>query len=59
MAYRTRTSDNTATKKQYDGYIEYESYDSDDEKILPSLLVSESDGEDNVVEENQPRRSAR
>jgi hypothetical protein len=58
MAYYTRTSDNTATKKQYDGYIEYESYDSDDEKILPSLLVNEFDREDNVVEEEQPRPSA-
>ncbi len=46
MAYHTRTRDNSATKKIYDEYIDLESYDSDDDKILPSVLVDELEEEE-------------
>ncbi len=46
MAYHTRTRDNTVTKKIYDEYIDLESYDSDDDNILPSVLVDELEEEE-------------
>jgi hypothetical protein len=56
MAYHTRTSDNTATKKQYDDYIELETYDSDDERILAAILVDEE--EEKAEEEEAEKQEA-